>query len=196
MAYVVAAVEIPEIALFFLRKLRRPVPDVLWFDPVDGGDVLAPFRRSWFDEWGYLPLAWGSLDDAGAERFDSALQNIRLPEAAFAISRLTFLTDPEPYRICARIDPSPTLTQLASECQRAIRGAGADVESPRFEPLVPLANCRGATREELTSYAREVEPFPPIKVQCDRFVMCSKATGPAAGSIQVRMKIDYEYGLG
>jgi hypothetical protein len=56
MALVLVALEIPEDALFLLRKLRRPLPSALWFDPLDDGDVLAPLRRSWFDEWGYLPL--------------------------------------------------------------------------------------------------------------------------------------------
>jgi hypothetical protein len=194
LAYVFAAVELPEEALWALRRLRRPLPDVHWFDPVDGGDVLAPLRRSWFEEWGCVPLAKASLDEAGIERFDQELQKIRLPAVTFSIPRLTFLLNPEPIRICARIDVSPGLAALVSACEAAALAAGEEVHL--FEPLIPLASCYGATREELTAYSAEVEPFAPIDVRCDRFVMLSKASGREAGSVQVRLKVDYEYMLG
>lgn len=194
MALVLVALEIPEDALLLLRKLRRPLLSALWFDPLDDGDVLAPLRRSWFDEWGYLPLAKATLDSAGVARLDMALQDIRLPATAFRISRLIFVLDPEPVRIAARVEVSPSLSQLVRACGAAVREEGGDAHG--FEPLLPLANCFGATREELTAYSNEVEPFRPIKVGCDRFLMCSRAPARSMDSLQLRLKVDYEYRLG
>lgn len=194
MAYVLAVLELPESALASLRSLRRPLDDVLWFDPLDDGDILAPLRRSWFDAWGYVPLTQVALDEAGVERFDMGLQDIHLPAVTFRISRLTFLLDPEPVRICARIHESPSLSQLVRACEATARRAGGEVHT--FEPLLPLANCLGATREELTRYSREVEPFRPIEVSCDRFLMCTRATAQTMESLQLRLKVDYEYALG
>jgi hypothetical protein len=193
LSFVFAALELPESALFSLRKLRRSLPSVLWFDPLDDRDLLAPFQRSWSDEWGYLPLAKAALDETGVERFDVALQDIRLPPAVFRISRLTFILDPEPVRIAARVDISPSLSRLVQASEAAVSKAGGEVQ--RFEPLIPLANCFGATREELTAYSDEVEPFKPIEVSCDRFLMCSRAPARSMDSLQLRLKVDYEYAL-
>lgn len=193
MALVLATLEVPEEALASLRGLRRPLDDVLWFDPLDDGDVLAPLRGSWFDEWGYLPLAKVALDEAGVERFDSGLQAIHLPAVTFRVSRLTFLLDPDPVRICARIDESPSFSQLVRACEAAARRAGGEVH--KFEPLLPLANCFGATREELAKYSSKVEPFTSIEVSCDRFLMCSRAPARSMGSLQLRLKVDYECAL-
>lgn len=194
LAFVLAALELPEAALTSLRSLRRPLDHVLWFDPIDDGDILAPFRRSWFDEWGYLPLTKVALDENGVDRFDAELQAIRLPAVTFSISRLTFILDPEPVRICARVDVSSGLDHLVRACQLAAGRAGGEIQ--KFEPLLPLANCFGATREELTAYSRAVEPFRPVDINCDRFLMCSRATARSMESLQVRLKVDYEYALG
>lgn len=196
MALVLVALEIPDEALFSLRKLRRNLPSVLWFDPLDDGEVLAPLRRSWFDEWGYRPLVRSSCDDAEVEALDRELQRVRLPAISFTISRLTFLADPDPFRICACVDVSPALERLIDACAKAVDRANVAAREPGFEPLLPLADCYGASREDLTDYSSEVEPFAPITIRCDRFLLCSKATGPMAGSIETRVKVDYEYRLG
>lgn len=193
MAFVLAALELPETALTSLRSLRRPLDDVLWFDPLDDGDILAPLRRSWFDEWGYLPLTKVALDEDGVDRFDAELQAINLPPVAFRMSRLTFVLDPEPVRICVRVDVSSGLEHLVRACEQAAGRAGGEIH--KFEPLLPLANCFGATREELTAYSRAVEPFRPIDISCDRFLMCSRAPARSMESLQVRLKVDYEYVL-
>jgi len=193
-AYVLAVVELPESARTALRRLRRPLDDVLWFDPVDDGEVFAPLRRSWSDEWGYLPLAKGAISEDGVDRFDELLDAIRLPPFSFSISRLTFLLDPEPVRICARVDVSPGLAQLVRACADAGRRAGGDFAP--FDPLLPLANCFGATREDLTAYSKEVEPFAPIEVRCDQFLMCSRVQARSMESLELRLKVDFEYSLG
>lgn len=193
MAFVLAALEMPERALFLLRQLQRPLSDASWFDPLDDGKVFAPLRRSWLDAWGYLPLVSAAMDEASVERFDAALQGIRSPAVAFCISRLAFLLDPEPVMISARIDVSPGLSQLVRACETAALKAGGNVQE--FQPLLPLANCFGATREDLTAYSNEVEPFRPIEISCDRFLMCSRMPARSMESLQLRLKVDYEYAL-
>jgi 2'-5' RNA ligase len=116
---------------------------------------------------------FGEIDEALARDLDHELSQIAEAPFEIRLAGAGSFGGREPSALWAGVEPSPSLTRLASACEKAARRAGLAPEPRKFKPHVTLAYCRGTTDQDAAQFQQEVGAFRTDLFWVDHFCMYS-----------------------
>lgn len=165
------ALEIPEFLRQRLKLLGGGIPGARWVA----------------EENLHLTLTFiGEVPPSASKAIDGALA--RVDAEAFALGlRGVGVFPPRgvPNVIWAGLDPSPGLLDLKSRVDRALTGAGIDIERRKYAPHITLARLRNPSRDRVAAFVAHQsllasEPFP-----VERFCLMSSVLSPRGAKYRI-----------
>ncbi len=174
-----AALAVPDEIADRLTPLMRGVPGAKW-RPRENLHVTLRF--------------FGEVPETLADDIDSELSIIAERAAPFevALRSAGSFGGAEPHALFVGAEPSPPLTELAGECERAARRVGLVAEKRKFAPHVTMAYLSGAPLDRVQAFESRLGLFgtPPFRVES--FGLYSSWTRKSAPNLY---RLEAEYAL-
>jgi len=165
------ALEIPPDITRALVLYRGGLPGARWIEPEDYhitlrflGDIDGPTARE--------------VSADLAETADRAPFRVEL-------DALDGFGGDKPRSIHARVVPTPDLSRLQADQERALRRAGVRLETRKFTPHVTLARLRGVRAADVAAFIARAGHFPSLAFTAERFVLMSSRDSVGGGPYRI-----------
>ena len=123
----------------------------------------------------------GDIDMVAAEAIADALARVRRIAFSLRITGVGTLGTRKPHAIVARVEPSPSLTELQAEHERLMQRIGLPPEGRKYTPHITLARLRHANTRDIADYLTLRGGFSTAPVEIGRFVLFSSRDSVGGG---------------
>ncbi|MEN5084646.1 RNA 2',3'-cyclic phosphodiesterase [Bosea sp. TWI1241] len=166
MARLFVALEIPAEVASRLTLHRGGIAGARWIEPADY----------------HLTLRFlGDVDRHMARDVDAALSDIAAAPLTVTLDQLGSFGGDKPRAVFARVQPTPQLSELQADLERAMRRLGLPPETRRFTPHVTLARLRETSPLDLADYLARHPIVQPIVFTARRFAVFSSRDSIGGG---------------
>lgn len=160
------ALEIPRDAALSLSLLRGGVPGARWVD-VENYHITLRFI--------------GDIDAPTADEVANALDRVRRPEFALALTGVGAFGSKKPHSIYAGVVASPELMALQGDIERICQRLGLPADARKFTPHVTIARLRQARIDDVALYLAGRGNFRVNPFRVGRFVLMSARESTGGG---------------
>ncbi len=128
---------------------------------------------------------FGDIQPNEMPRLIRALQNIPVPQLNLNLSGLGAFGGKRPFNIWAGVhgdapNDETRLHQLAKACAKAAIDAGIAIEQRKYTAHLTLAYCKQMRAIDAAQYFAQMDGYPPISLQTDRFCLYASHLGKGA----------------
>lgn len=162
-----AALPVPEEISRPLVKFQKDLPGASW-RPEENFHITLCF--------------YGDLSEPEARDLDDLLGEIDRPVFDLAIEGAGWFGRREPTAVWARVRESDELRALASQCERAARRLGIQLEKRPYTPHITLAYCHGTPLDEARAWSERHQTYRSPVWQAGHFHLYSsheRRSGPS-----------------
>lgn len=160
------ALEIPRDAALSLSLLRGGLPGARWID-VENYHITLRFI--------------GDVEGHVADEIANALDRVRRPSFAVALSGVGAFGSKKPHSVYAGVSASPDLAALQAEIERICQRLGLPADARKFVPHVTLARLRNAGAADVARYLSARGNFATMPFRVGRFVLMSSRESVGGG---------------
>ena len=160
------ALEVPRDAALSLSLLRGGLPGARWID-VENYHLTLRFI--------------GDVEGHVADEVANALDRVRRPSFALALSGVGAFGSKKPHSLYAGVAPSPDLVALQAEIERICQRLGLPADPRKFVPHVTLARLRNVADADVALYLSSRGNFATMPFRVDRFVLMSSRESVGGG---------------
>ncbi|WP_309082736.1 RNA 2',3'-cyclic phosphodiesterase [Chelativorans sp.] len=160
------ALEIPRDAALSLSLLRGGLPGARWVD-VENYHLTLRFI--------------GDVEGHVADEIANALDRVRRPSFALALSGVGAFGQKKPHAVWAGAAASPDLYALQAEIERICQRLGLPADPRKFTPHVTLARLKNAAPHEVAGYLSARGNFSTAPFRVGRFVLMSARESVGGG---------------
>ncbi len=140
------------------------------------------------------PRFFGEVQEPVAEEIDSALAQMAESAAPFdlRLKGAGAFGGVDPHTLWIGAAPTPGLTKLAADCERAARRAGLKPEPRKFTPHVTVAYLTATPNDRVHAFEQDLGLFQTEPFRVERFGLYSSVVRKNAPSIY---QLEAEYPL-